>query len=164
MAHFEVEALIPASPEAVWAVLADLERHGEWMVDIRELRLVSEQKEGAGAVMDATSALFGLPIIKDLIEVTVWEPPRRMEVRRATPRAGFGRIALQGTGSIVLEPEGSGTRVRWREDVRAPLGWLGEAAFALVVRPYVRWVFGRSLANLRRLAVERAASRTAAGS
>ena len=155
MAHFEIRTFIPASAAAVWAVLEDLERHGEWMVDIRELAVVSEQKRGVGTVIQATSAVFGLPVVKDLIEVTAWEPGRRMDVRRETPAAGFGKVALRGTASFVLDRVHNGTILTWIEDFRAPLGPLGEAGFAVAVRPHMRRVFGRSLGNVRRLAVER---------
>jgi hypothetical protein len=99
--------------------------------------------------------VFGVPVVKDLIEVTAWEPGRRMDVRRETPAAGPGRIALRGTGSFVLDQVYNGTIVTWIEDFRAPLGRLGEAGFALAVRPHMQRVFARSLENLRRLAVER---------
>jgi Polyketide cyclase / dehydrase and lipid transport len=155
LAHFEVRIFIPASPEAVWAVLGELERHGEWMVDIRDLAVVSEQKRGVGTIIEATSAVLGLPVVKDLIEVTVWEPDRRMDVRRETPPAGLGRIALRGTGSFILDRIHNGTILTWIEDFQAPFGLLGEVGFAMAVRPHMRRVFGRSLLNLRRLAVER---------
>jgi hypothetical protein len=155
LAHFEIRIFIPASPDAVWAVLEDLERHGEWMVDIRDLAVVSEQKRGVGTIIEATSAVFGLPVVKDLIQVTAWEPGRRLDVRRETPAAGLGRIALRGTGSFVLDRVHNGTILTWIEDFQAPLGSAGEVGFAVAVRPHMRRVFGRSLLNVRRLALER---------
>lgn len=136
-------------------MLEDFEHQAEWMVDIRELEVVSDQKRGVGTVIEATSALFGLPVVKDLIEVTAWEPGRRMDVRRETPTAGFGKIALRGTGSFALKSVEGGTMFIWTEDFRPPLGPLGELGFRLVVGPHMRRVLGRSIANVRRLAVAR---------
>jgi hypothetical protein len=154
MAHLELHAFIQATPERVWAVLEDFERQTEWMVDLRKLTVVSQHKRGVGTRLDATSSLFGLPLVKDMIEVTVWEPGRRMEVRRDTPAAGFGRFALRGTGAFVLVPAAGGTMFTWTEDFTPPLGALGELVYVVVLRPYLRRVFGRSMANVRRLAVE----------
>jgi len=146
--HLETTTHIPASPAAVWDVLADFERQREWMVDIRSLRVVSDEKRGVGTKIDATSAVFGLPIIKDLIVVTAWDPPRRMDVRRATPSAGLGRVGLKGTGSFVLEPEGDGATFTWVEDVEVPFGWLGVLAWRLVIAPHMRRVYARSMVML----------------
>ncbi|MEX2247730.1 MAG: SRPBCC family protein [Dehalococcoidia bacterium] len=148
MAHLEVRASIAAPPDAVWDVIADLDRQGEWMVDLRSLRIVSERKIGAGTVLHVTSELFGLPIVRDVMEITAWEPPHRMDV--------LHRGQFHGTGSFVLEPSAGGTTFVWTEDFRPPLGPLGEAMFSLIVRPHLRRVFARSLANVRRLAEARA--------
>jgi hypothetical protein len=138
---------IPASPEAVWAVLEDLEHQGEWMVDVRKLDVVTDEKHGVGAVMHVTSELFGQPIVKDVMAITRWEPPSRMDVEH--------RGQFKGTGSFVLERVHNGTIFTWVEDFEPPLGPLGEFGFALAVRPHLQRVFGRSMANVRRLAVER---------
>ena len=148
MATITVRIHIPAPPEAVWAVIEDLEHQGDWMVDVRRLKVVSERKRGAGAVMHVTSELFGLPIVKDVMEITVWEPPRRMDVEH--------RGQFHGTGSFILEPTANGTNFTWVEDFRPRLGPLGELAFALLIRPHLRRVFFRSVSNVRRLALEHA--------
>ena len=144
MAHLEVKRFIAAPPERVWEVLADLEHQARWMVDVRTLEIVSEQKRGVGAVMRVTSELFGLPVVKDVMEITAWEPPVRMDV------AHRGQFA--GTGQFVLERVDNGTIFTWIEDFEPPLEPLGEAAFALVVRPHLRRVFARSMVNVARLA------------
>jgi hypothetical protein len=144
MAHLEVHIFIAAAPEAVWDVLADLERQGDWMVDLRELTITSEQRRGSGTVMRVTSDLFGRPMVKDVMEVTVWEPPRRMDVMH--------RGQFSGSGSFVITAADNGAIFTWSEDLRPPLGVLGEAMFALVIGPHLRRVFNRSLANVKRLA------------
>jgi hypothetical protein len=146
LAHLDIRRFVAAPPEAVWDVLADLEHQARWMVDVRTLEIVSEQKQGVGAVMHVTSELFGRPIVKDVMEITVWERPRRMGV------AHKGQFA--GTGWFVLERIENGTIFTWSEDFQAPLGPLGEAGFALAVRPHLLRVFARSMANVARLAEE----------
>jgi uncharacterized protein YndB with AHSA1/START domain len=144
LAHLEVRTFVAAPPEAVWAVLADLQHQAAWMVDVRTLDIVTEQKQGAGAVMHVTSELFGQPIVKDVMAITAWEPPRRMDVEH--------RGQFHGTGSFLLDRVDNGTIFTWIEDFRPPLGPLGELAFALVVRPHLLRVFARSTANVKRLA------------
>jgi Polyketide cyclase / dehydrase and lipid transport len=146
MAHLEIHRFIPATPERVWEVLADLEHQGAWMVDVRELRITSERKHGAGAVMRVTSELFGLPIVKDVMAITWWEPPHRMDVEH--------RGQFHGSGSFLLDRVDNGTIFTWVEDFRPPLGALGELTFAALVRPHLIRVFARSMANVARLASE----------
>jgi len=147
MAHLEIRKFIPASPESVWTVLEDLERQGEWMVDVRSLEVISEQKRGAGAVMRVTSELFGQPVVHDVMTITRWEPPARLDVEH--------RGQFEGTGSFLLDRVHNGTILTWVEDFAPPLGPLGEAGFALAVRPHLLRVFARSMENVRRLAIER---------
>jgi hypothetical protein len=52
----------------------------------------------------------------------------------------------------------NGTLFTWIEDFEPPLGRIGEAGFALMVRPHLLRVFARSLANVKRLAEGRAAA------
>jgi hypothetical protein len=144
MARIELSVFIPVPAEAVWDVLADIERQGDWMVDLRSLEITSEQKRGVGTIMRVTSDLFGRPIVKDVMEITAWEPPHRFDV--------VHRGAFTGTGSFILEPTENGSIFTWIEEFRPPLGPLGEAGFALAVRPHLRRVFGRSMANVKAMA------------
>jgi hypothetical protein len=114
------------------------------MVDVRKLEATSEQKTGAGTVLQVTSDLFGLPVVHDTMRITTWEPPVRYDVEHG------GQFT--GTGAFILEPAPGGTVFRWLEDFKPPLGPLGELGFKLIVGPHMRRVFGRSLANLRRIA------------
>ena len=146
MAHIEVRKFIAASPESVWTVLADLEHQAAWMVDVRSLEIVTAEKQGVGAVMRVTSELFGLPIVKDVMAITVWEPPYRLAVAH--------RGQFHGTGEFLLERTDGGTIFTWVEDFRPPLGKFGELGFAVVVGPHLKRVFARSMENIRRLAEE----------
>jgi uncharacterized protein YndB with AHSA1/START domain len=144
MAKLDVSVFIRATPERVWEVIADLPAQASWMVDVRKLEATSEQKTGAGTVLQVTSDLFGLPVVHDTMRITTWEPPVRYDVEHG------GQFT--GTGAFILEPAPGGTVFRWLEDFKPPLGPLGELGFKLIVGPHMRRVFGRSLANLRRIA------------
>jgi hypothetical protein len=144
MAKLDVSVFIRATPERVWEIIADLPSQATWMVDVRKLEVVSEQRSGTGALLRVTSELFGLPLVKDTMLITTWQPPARYDVEH--------KGQFSGTGAFILEPAPGGTVFRWLEDFEAPLGPLGELGFKLVVGPHMRRVFGRSLANVRRLA------------
>ena len=144
MAHLDLRVFIRATPERVWEVLSDLPAQQQWMVDLRRLDIISEQKSGPGTEIDVTSALFGLPVVKDRMVITAWEPPRRYDVKHVG--------SFSGTGSFLLEPVRGGTVFTWIEDFNPPLGPLGEIGFSVLVGPHLRRVFGRSMDNVRRLA------------
>ncbi len=144
MAHLQVRKHIAATPEAVWDVLADLEHQAAWMVDVRKLQIVTQKQRGVGVIMHVTSALFGLPVVRDIMEITAWQPPHRMDVEH--------RGQFHGSGSFVIERSGQGVEFVWTEAFQPPLGVLGEAVFALLVRPHLRMVFARSMENVRRIA------------
>ena len=144
MAHLDVSVFIRATPERVWEVASDLPAQVGWMEDVREMQVTSEQHSGTGTVIKLTSDLFGLPLVKDTMLITSWDPPHRYDVEHT------GQFT--GTGAFVLEPAPGGTLFRWLEDFNPPLGPLGELGFKLLVGPSMRRVFRRSLDNLRRLA------------
>jgi hypothetical protein len=144
MATVEVRAFIQATPERVWQIIADLEGQKHWMVDVSSLEIVGEKRSGAGAVLELTSRLFGLPVVKDIMEVTTWDPPRELGV--------VHRGQFSGSGAFRLEPQGCGTLFTWWEDFKAPLGELGELGHSWIIKPHLERVFSRSLANLKWIA------------
>lgn len=152
MARLEISTFVAATPQAVWDVLADLDNQKDWMVDVRRLDIVSEQKSGEGAVMKVTSELFGLPIVKDVMAITVWDPPRQMDVEH--------RGQFSGSGTFRIEVADNGSIFTWIEEFRPPLGPLGELGFNVAVKPHLLRVFARSMSNVRRLAEERSVVRS----
>ena len=144
MARLDLRIFIRATPERVWEVIGDLEGQKRWMADLRHLEIKSEQRSGAGTELDVTSELFGLPLVKDRMVITAWEPPHRFEVRHEG--------SFTGSGSFMLEPVRGGTVFTWIEDFKPPLGPAGELGFSTVVGPHLRRVFRRSMDNVRRLA------------
>jgi hypothetical protein len=143
MAVLDLRIFIRATPEQVWEVLADLEGQKRWMVDLRRLDITSEQRSGLGTEVDVTSELFGIPLVKDKMLITAWEPPYRFDVKHVG--------AFTGYGSFMLEPVADGTVFTWIEEFKPPLWKLGELGFSLVVGPHLRSVFRRSMDNVRKL-------------
>src|SRR5437764_9893281 len=112
MAQLDIRKQIAASPQAVWDVIADLEHQQVWMVDVRKLEVVSAQKQGVGTLLHVTSELFGLPVVRDVMLITAWEPPHRMDVEH--------RGQFHGTGQLLLTAVDGGTVLTWIEDFRPP--------------------------------------------
>jgi hypothetical protein len=79
---------------------------------------------------------------RDRIEVTVWDPPRRIGVNH--------RGIVQGTGEFILTDLGGGyTSFTWKERLRFPV-WLGGVVTAWLARPVLAWIWRRNLAGLQR--------------
>jgi uncharacterized protein YndB with AHSA1/START domain len=144
VARIELRRSIKAPPEKVWSIISDLSGQVRWMEDVHSLQITSERKSGAGTVIAARTKLFGLPVLRDVMEVTSWDEPRELAVEH--------RGAFTGRGAFHLEPQDGGTVFVWEEVFDPPLGPLGEFAVLAAVAPYLRWVWGRSMENVRRLA------------
>jgi hypothetical protein len=89
------------------------------------------------------------------MEVTRWEPPRRVDVRH------HGRV-LRGTGTFLVEPAPGGAWFVWSEDLDLPLGVAGRLGFA-VVGPAFRLMLRRSLRRLARMVESKPKPRTGPG-
>ena len=144
MARLDLRVFIRATPERIWEVLSDLDGQQQWMVDLRRIEITSEQQTGLGTEIGVTSELFGLPVVKDRMVITAWEPPYRFDVKHVG--------SFSGTGSFLLEPVRGGTVFIWLEEFKPPLGPLGGLGFAMLVGPHLRRMFRRSMDNVRRLA------------
>ncbi|MCB2222633.1 MAG: SRPBCC family protein [Actinobacteria bacterium] len=139
MSGVTVSVHLTAPPAEVWDDVARLDRHVEWMADARTIEFTGDRSEGEGTTM-AVETRIGPFRTTDLMEVTSWEPPRRIAVEH--------RGLFTGRGAFTLEPEGGGTRFTWSEHIAFPW-FLGGPAGAWAARPVLRWVWRR---NLRRLA------------
>ena len=130
---------VAAGRAKVWDELARLEDHVEWMLDATALRFRTDQHRGVGTAFECDTR-FGPLHLTDLMEVTAWEPGRRIGVRH--------RGAVSGTGCFTLrDAPGTGTTVEWRESLDFPW-WLGGRLGALMARPLLAVVWQ---GNLRRL-------------
>jgi uncharacterized protein YndB with AHSA1/START domain len=120
---------VAAPPERVWAALVDWTRQGEWML-ATDVATVGGEAQGVGGRLAART---GVPVgggrhlgVLDTMEITAWEPPRRVEVRHT------GRV-VRGEGVFEVRPRGAGgSTFLWTELLDLPLGALGRAGWPLV--------------------------------
>ena len=133
---------LPAPPERAWAVATDWERQADWMPDVAWVRVLGPDR-ALGAQMEIRTKVLGVPLATDVLTVTAWEPPRRLEVDH--------RGVVAGWGAWLFEPAGeTRTRFTWEEVIHLPPPVLGDAAIHLY-GPIQRWMLRRSVRNLRRL-------------
>jgi hypothetical protein len=108
------------------------------MVDAVSVRVISPERIGVGVRIAVRTRILGVPLLTDVLEVTEWEPPRRLVM----VRRGF----VRGLGVWVLEAADGGTGFRWEEEIRVPIPLLGELLLCLY-RPLTRRLMRRSLEN-----------------
>ena len=150
--RLEVSVEAAAPPAAVWDVLVDWERQPEWMLDAKDVEVLTPRREGVGVTIRCPTNLLGVTV-EDVMRVTGWEDRRRLEVTH------LGRI-ITGSGAFELvevDQVGDarpGTRIDWWEEVDPPLGAFGEWGASTFVLPILRRIFTRSLRNLAGLAEE----------
>jgi len=120
MSRVAVSVHVPGPIEAVWAEVARVEDHVEWMADARRIDFLGERRRGVGTRI-AVETRFG--------------PLRTTDVMEGM---------FTGTGRFELVSEEGGTRFSWTEDVRFPW-YLGGPIGAAVARPVLRWVWRRNL-------------------
>ncbi len=139
VSHISVSVHVPAPVAEVWADVARIEGHVEWMADARRIDFLGPLRGGVGTRI-AVETRFGPLRTTDLMEFTEWSEPEAMAVTHQGVFTGSGRFALTA--------EGDGTRFSWTEDVRFPW-YLGGPIGAAIARPVLGWVWRR---NLRRFA------------
>jgi len=139
MPPIEVSTVIAAPPAEVWAHVADVTSHVEWMTDAEAIRLTSGQRSGVGTTFECDTRIGPLRLT-DLMEVTEWEEGAAMGV------AHSGLVT--GSGRFTLRPEAGGTRFTWAEELRFPW-WMGGAAGAVVGRRVLERVWRGNLRALK---------------
>ena len=142
--RLEVETVINAPREAVWDVLTTWERQPEWMLDAKDVIVLTPQRTGDGVTLRCPTNLLGFTV-NDIMRVTDWDPPKRLAVTH------LGKI-ITGSGAFELSdtPDG-GTHVLWWEEIDPPLGVVGELGARVRVLPIIRRIFTRSLKNFTTL-------------
>lgn len=118
--HLVAEVTIQAPAEVVFRALTDWPGQGRWMLGTRVWS--DGPADGVGTRLSAFTGIGRLGFL-DTMEVTQWEPPRLVRVQHT------GRV-VRGPGTFEVHPEGSGSRLVWREDLDLPLGRLGHLGFA----------------------------------
>ena len=122
----ERTVVLPTTPAEAWSVLMDWERQADWMLDADSVTVVSDRREGIGVRLAVRTRLFGVPAFTEPMEVTAWDPPRRLEIRHGS--------VVSGVGTWTLEPVDGGTAFTWREDIELAVPLVGDLA-ATVLPP-----------------------------
>lgn len=143
MTAISVSTVIPAPPEQVWADLARIATHVEWMSDAETIRFQSAQREGVGTTFE-TDTKVGPLRLTDRMVITEWEPGRVMGIRHTGVVTGTGRFTLEELAARPGE-----TRFTWEENLRFP-PWMGGSLGGRVGGPVLKRIWQRNLANLRR--------------
>ena len=148
MGRITVSADFDAPPAAVWSVLEPVERHVDWMADAESIRFLDDRTRGVGTRFECVTVV-GPIRLADVMEITEWQPERRMGVRHDG--------VVTGTGRFTLEPLDGGRRTRfaWTEDLTFPWWLGGRIGEAVGGRTVIRRVWKANLRRLRQL-VERA--------
>jgi len=126
----ELEAWLPAPPDAVWRLLADHEGMPRWL-PVREVvrrRPGAPDPDGLGAVRTVKSG--GLAFDEEIVE---WKPGERLGYRLTG-----GAPLRDHRGVVRLAAEGEGTRIVWSVGFRP---WIPGTGF-LVEREVRRLLEG----------------------
>ena len=123
MTAIATSIVIEAPAAAVWAELADVASHAEWMVDAAAITFVGSQRSGTGTTFDCATRVGPLRLT-DRMEVTEWTEPVVLGVRHTGLVTGRGRFML---GPV----PGGATELHWTEDLTFPWWMAGRlGAFA----------------------------------
>jgi len=135
---------IDASPARVWQVIEPIEHHVDWMLDAKSIRFDGEQRRGVGTRFVCETRI-GPITLHDRMEITDWEPERRMGVRHAGVVTGSGVFELS---PIDLDRR---TRFTWTEELRFPWYLGGRLGERLGGRWVLASIWRRNLKALARL-------------
>jgi iron-sulfur cluster repair protein YtfE (RIC family)/uncharacterized protein YndB with AHSA1/START domain len=150
-----VERIVPAPPEAVWALLADVTRTGEWSPECRGARWLDGATTAVAGARFRGVNRWGLWRWTRVCEVVVAEPGRELSFR-TVPEALKPDSTLW---CFVLEPVEGGTRVVESYELVQPLPEVLQRAIVRSAMPHH--------ADMRphmALTLERLAARLTAGS
>ena len=146
--RLEVDTTIAAPIDVVWDVLVEWEAQRDWMLDAKDVRVVTPERAGHGVTIHVPTSLLGVPVL-DIMRVTGWDPPHRLEATH------LGRL-IKGVGAFEMTSvDEDVTHLLWWEEIVAPFGALGEFGAGLAL-PVLRAIFNRSLERFRLLVEARA--------
>jgi hypothetical protein len=133
--------VIDAPAADVWRIVARIEDHARWQVDVRAIEFTTADQRGVGAQYDCVTRL-GPIRMRIPMTVTEWRERKAVAVRYDGRLSGGGRISLR-------RRRRQGTKVTWSAHVRLP--WLlGGPLGAVVAAQLLRVVWKLNLANLAR--------------
>jgi uncharacterized protein YndB with AHSA1/START domain len=111
MRRVEASQTISASPDAVFAFVADLANLPRWQSGIVSAQQTSPDPVGIGSTAHVVRELLGQRLAVDL-KVTDYQPGRRLAL--ASAASGIGVSA-----ALELEPATAGTLIRFAMEIRA---------------------------------------------
>jgi uncharacterized protein YndB with AHSA1/START domain len=144
MANVRTSIDIEAPVQAVWGLVTDLDRLGEWVSIHRDFPEPPPQHVEQGTSFRQTLAVAGTPFAVEWTAVDV-EGPKRIAWEGAGPAGATARTTYSLT-----EKNGS-TRFEYENEFRVPAGEIGEAASG-VVSGYAAREAEESLSRLKQLA------------
>ncbi|HVE93319.1 MAG TPA: SRPBCC family protein [Acidimicrobiales bacterium] len=136
--RISVSCTTAAPPARVWAALADISSHIEWMLDAESITFVGDRRRGEGTTFDCRTRVGPL-VLRDRMVVTGWDEGRAIAVQHDG--------AVSGNGVFEIRPYGAGTDIAWTETLTFPAR-LGGRLTAAAARPVLTWIWR---GNLRRL-------------
>lgn len=111
----EARTTIPASPDAVFAVLSDPETYPEWLTGAQHIRHVDAAFPREGARFDHEVGPTEDATVADDSRSLICDPPHRLQLE-----VHVGPIT--GIVDFTLTPTGEGTEVTFRESAVGRLG------------------------------------------
>lgn len=124
---------------AAWDVLTRWEDQARWMRDADRVEVTTPHRQGVGVRIAVRTRVLDVPLFTEQLEVTLWDPPRRLVMAH--------RSFVGGVGEWTFEPRAAGTLFRWAEDLSLPVPILGEAALR-VYRPFMHRLMNGALGDL----------------
>ena len=138
--HVRLCTTIGVPPDEVWAAMADIATHTEWMADAVAITFRTEQHAGVGTEFECLTKI-GPFTTTDVMTVTEWRPGVAMGIEH--------RGVVTGTGRFALEPQPGGlTELCWDEQLRYPW-WMGSVVGERASRPVFEHVWRGNLDRLR---------------
>lgn len=129
--HVELDIVIQAPAESVFAAITQWTEQGRWMLGTA-VEVTHGDGRGVGSQiaaftgLDASRGIDGKLGFLDTMTITRWEPPTRVDVLHT------GAV-VRGTGTMeVVRLPGGRSRFIWSEDLDLPLGRLGRLGWPLV--------------------------------
>ena len=111
------------------------------MKEGNSFKVTTSHRSGLGVEAEAQIKIAGLKT-KDRIRVSVWDPPRALDIEHL----GW----VKGLGAMRCYPSDSGTHLFWKETLVPPWGLLGAVGIRMF-KHTMRKIFQRDLLLLKKL-------------
>jgi uncharacterized membrane protein len=131
---------INAPAEQVFAFVADVTTHPEWVKWTKAAEVTSIESNGVGAT---TAGVMQVGPKKEKIETLTTEYKDGQLVTRRTTRG------MKMTDRIAVLPQPEGTKVAWSIDYVPPMGSMGKLVDALFMERLFDQLMKDSLTNLK---------------